>query len=186
MSPPAALSVSAVFGLWFARSFLSSAARMPVVDRILLGLVLGWGLALLAALSLPYTVSSYMITVLALVSVVTMAFVGWISIRREVAGARYFFTAWALLLLGVGWNFVFTGATTLSLTAYRPEEKDRAQAVLNLIVFLTLACSSLASGVLVTTQGWTWLNLGSVLPVVLIAAGLFALGRSARWSASRG
>ena len=101
VSPPAALSVSAVFGLWFARSFLSSAARMPVVDRILLGLVLGWGLALLAALSLPYTVSSYMITVLALVSVVTMAFVGWISIRREVAGARYFFTAWALLLLGV-------------------------------------------------------------------------------------
>jgi PAS domain S-box-containing protein len=46
-------------------------------------------------------VSSYLVTLLALVSVVTMFCVGWISIRREVAGARWFFTAWALLLLGV-------------------------------------------------------------------------------------
>jgi MFS family permease len=78
----------------------------------------------------------------------------------------------ALLVLGVGWNFVFTGATTLSLTAYAAEEKDRAQAVLNLFVFVTLAITSLASGVLVTTRGWTWLNLGSLLPVALVAAGL--------------
>ncbi|NML42566.1 MFS transporter [Ramlibacter sp. G-1-2-2] len=82
----------------------------------------------------------------------------------------------ALTLLGVGWNFVFTGSTTLSLTAYAPEEKDRAQAVLNLFVFLTLACTSLASGVLVTTQGWTWLNVGSLLPVVLVGAGIAWLG----------
>jgi MFS family permease len=81
----------------------------------------------------------------------------------------------ALLVLGVGWNFVFTGATTLSLTAYRPEEKDRAQAVLNLFVFATLAMTSLASGVLVTTRGWTWLNLGSLLPAAMVAGGLLWL-----------
>jgi MFS family permease len=87
----------------------------------------------------------------------------------------------ALLVLGVGWNFVFTGATTLSLTAYAPEEKDRAQAVLNLFVFATLALTSLASGVLVTTRGWTWLNLGSLLPVALVAGGIAWLAlRSAR------
>ena len=61
----------------------------------------------------------------------------------------------ALFLLGVGWNFLFTGSTTLSLSAYAPEEKDRAQGALNFFVFATLALSSLASGVLVTTQGWT-------------------------------
>jgi MFS family permease len=82
----------------------------------------------------------------------------------------------ALFLLGIGWNFIFTGATMLSLTAYAPEEKDRAQAVLNLFVFATLAVSSLASGVLVTTQGWTWLNLGSLVPVVLVGAALGWLG----------
>ncbi len=75
----------------------------------------------------------------------------------------------ALLLLGVGWNFVFTGSTTLSLSAYTPEEKDRAQGALNFFVFATLALSSFASGVLVTTRGWTLLNWGS-LPVVLLTA----------------
>ncbi|WP_240787119.1 MFS transporter [Ramlibacter rhizophilus] len=78
----------------------------------------------------------------------------------------------ALFLLGVGWNFLFTGSTTLSLSAYAPEEKDRAQGALNFFVFATLALSSLASGVLVTTQGWSLLNWGSVLPVAACAAAL--------------
>jgi MFS family permease len=78
----------------------------------------------------------------------------------------------ALFLLGLGWNFLFTGATTLALTAYRPEEKDKAQGALNFCVFAVLALSSLASGVLVTTQGWTLLNLGSLLPLGLTGAAL--------------
>lgn len=78
----------------------------------------------------------------------------------------------ALFLLGVGWNFLFTGSTTLALTAYRPEEKDKAQGALNFCVFAVLALSSLASGVLVTTQGWTLLNLGSLLPLGLTGLAL--------------
>ncbi len=78
----------------------------------------------------------------------------------------------ALFLLGIGWNFLFTGSTTLSLQTYTPEEKDRAQGALNFFVFATLAVSSLASGVLVTTQGWTLLNVGSIVPVVLVALAL--------------
>ena len=75
----------------------------------------------------------------------------------------------ALFLLGLGWNFLFTGATTLALTAYRPEEKDKAQGALNFCVFAVLAISSLVSGVLVTTQGWTLLNLGSLVPLGMTA-----------------
>jgi MFS family permease len=82
----------------------------------------------------------------------------------------------ALTLLGVGWNFLFTGATTLSLAAYAPEERDRAQGALNFFVFATLAISSLASGVLVTTSGWSLLNWGSLVPLAAIAAGLLWLG----------
>ena len=81
----------------------------------------------------------------------------------------------ALALLGVGWNFLFTGATTLSLTAYAPEEKDRAQGALNFCIFATLAVTSFASGVLVTTQGWRLLNFGSLLPVALTGAALLWL-----------
>jgi len=86
----------------------------------------------------------------------------------------------ALLMLGVGWNFLFTSSTTLSLSSYAPEEKDRAQAALNFCVFATLGVTSLASGVLVTTQGWQWLNLGSLLPVVIIGALLLWLARVQR------
>jgi MFS family permease len=86
----------------------------------------------------------------------------------------------ALFLLGVGWNFLFTGSTTLSLTAYAPEEKDRAQGALNFCVFATLAVSSFSSGLLVTTQGWTILNYGSLAPVVLTAAALVWLARRQR------
>jgi MFS family permease len=78
----------------------------------------------------------------------------------------------ALFLLGVGWNFLFTASTTLALGTYRPEEKDKAQGALNFCVFAVLALSSLASGVLVTTQGWALLNLGSLLPLALIGVAL--------------
>lgn len=78
----------------------------------------------------------------------------------------------ALFLLGVGWNFLFTGSTTLSLSTYRPEERDKAQGALNFFVMATLALSSLASGVLVTTSGWSLLNWGSLLPVAVTAAAL--------------
>ena len=78
----------------------------------------------------------------------------------------------ALFLLGVGWNFLFTGSTTLSLQAYRPEEKDRAQAAINFFVFTTMAVTSFASGALVTTQGWQLLNLGSLVPVLLTGMAL--------------
>jgi MFS family permease len=83
----------------------------------------------------------------------------------------------ALFLLGVGWNFLFTGSTTLSLGTYTPEERDRAQGALNFSVFATVAVTSLASGVLVTTQGWQWLNIGSLVPVAMIAAALLWLAR---------
>ncbi len=81
----------------------------------------------------------------------------------------------ALFLLGVGWNFLFTGSTTLALQAYRPEEKDRAQAAINFCVFAVMALTSFASGALVTTQGWQWLNIGSLVPVALTGFALLWL-----------
>jgi MFS family permease len=86
----------------------------------------------------------------------------------------------ALFLLGVGWNFLFTGSTTLSLSTYRPEERDKAQGALNFFVMATLALSSLASGVLVTTQGWTLLNYGSLVPVALTGAALLWLASATK------
>jgi predicted MFS family arabinose efflux permease len=89
----------------------------------------------------------------------------------------------ALFLLGVGWNFLFTGSTTLSMGAYRPEEKDRAQAAINFCVFAVMAFTSFASGALVSTQGWAVLNWGSLVPVALTAAALAWLALRSRAAA---
>jgi PAS domain S-box-containing protein len=101
VSPPTGMAAAAVFGLLFARSFLSSALKMPRLDRLMLALVAGWLLALLAALTLPYVVSSLMVTVLAVFSVITLVVVGVLSLRSGHPGAKYFLAAWALLLVGV-------------------------------------------------------------------------------------
>jgi len=79
----------------------------------------------------------------------------------------------ALFALGVGWNFLFVGGTTLFTQAYRPEEKTTAQASMDTIIFGTMTITSFSSGALVTTQGWALLNLGSIMPLALIGAALF-------------
>jgi MFS family permease len=78
----------------------------------------------------------------------------------------------ALFTLGVGWNFLFVGGTTLLTSVYRPEEKNKTQGAMDFCVFTTMALTSFASGALVTTQGWTWLNIGSLVPLALVAIAL--------------
>jgi MFS family permease len=86
----------------------------------------------------------------------------------------------ALLVLGVGWNFLYTGGSTLLTQAYRPEEKNRAQGLMDLCVFSTMAVSSFASGALVTTQGWQRLNMGSLPVMLLVGVALLWLARRQR------
>ena len=81
----------------------------------------------------------------------------------------------ALFVLGVGWNFLYVGGSTLLTDTYRIEEKNKAQGAMDFCVFSTMAITSFASGALVTTQGWTWLNVGSLLPTALIGVALVRL-----------
>lgn len=80
-----------------------------------------------------------------------------------------------LFTLGVGWNFLFTGATTLAMRAYQPNERDKTQGAINFFVFAVMAFTSFGSGALMTTQGWTWLNFGSFIPIIIIAIALIWL-----------
>ena len=92
----------------------------------------------------------------------------------------------ALFALGVGWNFLYTGGSTLLTTTYRPEEKNKAQGAMDTCVFATMALTSFASGALVTTQGWTLLNLGSLVPIALVALALAWLALEDRRRPSSG
>ena len=79
---------------------------------------------------------------------------------------------WALALLGIGWNFMYVGGSTLLTEAYRPSEKAKAQGVNEMTIFAVQALSALSSGVLVNTKGWNTLNYVA-LPAILLA-GTFA------------
>jgi predicted MFS family arabinose efflux permease len=86
----------------------------------------------------------------------------------------------ALLVLGVGWNFLFIGGTTLATEAWRPEEKTRGQGAIDFCVYTTMTLTSFSSGALVTTGGWTAMNLGTLAPMALMVAALVWLARLQR------
>ncbi len=76
----------------------------------------------------------------------------------------------ALVLLGVGWNFLFIGATTLLTESYEPAEKAKVQGLNDLLVFAIVAATASTSGALHHGIGWTAMNVGVVPFVVLSIA----------------
>lgn len=76
----------------------------------------------------------------------------------------------AMLLLGVGWNFAFTGGTSLLTEAYTPAERAKTQGAMNFITYGFVAVLALSSGALVHYFGWAWVNL-SAIPLLLAAGG---------------
>jgi MFS family permease len=78
----------------------------------------------------------------------------------------------ALLLLGVGWNFLYIGGTALLTTTYQPAEKARAQGLNDMAIFSVMAISSLASGILFDRSGWHGLNLVAIPALVAVAIAL--------------
>jgi MFS family permease len=88
----------------------------------------------------------------------------------------------ALIALGIGWNFLFIGGTTLATETYRPEEKTRAQAAIDFAVYSTMTVTAFSSGALVTTGGWASMNLGSLVPMglLIVALGWLRLGSHSR------
>ena len=85
----------------------------------------------------------------------------------------------ALILLGVAWNFLFVGGTTLLTEAYQPNEKAKTQGVNEFIVFGSAAIGSFSSGWLFNTTGWNAVNFGMIpfLVITFIATIWYARSR---------
>jgi len=79
---------------------------------------------------------------------------------------------WSLVILGVGWNFLYISGTTLLTTTYRPEERARAQGTNEQAIFIMMAISSLSSGLTVTAGGWERVNLFALPLVATVAIAL--------------
>jgi len=85
-----------------------------------------------------------------------------------------------LILLGLGWNFMYVGGTTLLTECYRTEEKAKVQALNDFLVFGTTVVTAFSSGFLFNNFGWSAVNLGVLLPVALALAAVIWLARQRR------
>ena len=87
---------------------------------------------------------------------------------------------WAtLMMLGVGWNFSFVGASALVLETYRPRERNKVQAFNDFLVFGMMAVGSFSSGQLLANYGWSAVNL-VVYPPVLLGLAVLSFASFAR------
>jgi MFS family permease len=114
------------------------------------------------------------------------ALLNFVAIGVALAGIAVANFWWSLVILGVGWNFLYIGGTTLLTQTYRPEERARAQGLNEQAIFTMMAISSLTSGLTVTTAGWQRVNL-LALPLVAalaVAIAWFALRERARKAAT--
>jgi len=93
----------------------------------------------------------------------------FVCIGIALSGVTLMHFWWALVLLGIGWNFLFIGGTTLLTETYRPEEKAKVQGGNDFIVLGVQGITSLSSGVLITSDGWARLNTFA-LPIVAVTA----------------
>jgi MFS family permease len=87
---------------------------------------------------------------------------------------------WAtLIVLGVGWNFAFVGASALVLETHRPQERNKVQAFNDFLIFGMMAVGSFSSGQLLAHYGWKAVNL-VVFPPVLLGLAVLAFASFAK------
>ncbi|WP_235818992.1 MFS transporter [Vreelandella massiliensis] len=88
-----------------------------------------------------------------------------------------------LVLLGVGWNFLFVGGSALLASVHSEAERGKVQGVNDLIIFSLVAIGSLMSGQLLHRLGWETLNIVMLAPILLVAIAL--IGWKVRFSSER-
>jgi MFS family permease len=93
-------------------------------------------------------------------------------------GHTYLHYWYALILLGIGWNFLYVGGTTMLTLTYSSNERFRAQAVNEFAVFGTSASASLLAGTVIYYFGWSTLVTLPLLPLGVVLIGLFAVRRN--------
>ena len=89
------------------------------------------------------------------------------SVFVALSGTSFLHFLAALICLGIGWNFTFTGGTLLVTEVHSASERAKVQGMNDFILFTGLAISSLFAGVIYHYLGWLWVNLAA-LPMILV------------------
>jgi MFS family permease len=101
-------------------------------------------------------------------------------IAIAVSGVALLHFSLALTLLGIGWNFLYIGGSTLLTEAAEPAERAKVQGANDVLVFCTMAVSSASSGAMVTQAGWQTMNLWGLPFLAITAAATLGLAIARR------
>lgn len=168
----AVVSGMAAFGTM---SLLMSASPLAIVGCGLPHSEAHWVIFMhVMGMFLPSFFTGHLISRFGLLNVMALGIVVFLAgIVAGVMGLSEWNFRIALTLNGIGWNFLFVGATTLVTQTYRPNERGKAQALNDFLVFGTTASSSFLAGILQERVGWLPLNMFSV---ALVATAIVAVG----------
>jgi MFS family permease len=153
---------------------------MNVNDGYSLGVTAGVIQAHVLAMYVPSLVSGFLIEKL---GVVRMMFVGAVALLATSIIGLQGHTAmhywWALVLLGIGWNFMYVGATTMLTFTYSIAERYRAQGINEFLVFGTSATASLLAGTVLHYFGWFRLMLIPIPVLIIVCIALVIVRKQA-------
>ena len=136
----------------------------------------------LLGMYLPSLASGWLIRVLGVrpMLLVGLGFMAVCVVISVFVGQHILHYVSALVLPGIGWNFLFVAGTTLLTTSYAPSERYRAQGLNDLVVFGVQALAALAAGPAITRLGWQAVNAASLPLLAIMAVAVVRLGMSGR------
>jgi len=100
---------------------------------------------------------------------------GFLCISINLLGTTFWHFLIALICLGISWNFLFVGATSMITDSYLEKEKNKAQALNDFSVFSMVTLASLSAGALQNNFGWQTVNIGAIPILLLILLALIWL-----------
>ncbi|MDX5327334.1 MAG: MFS transporter [Marinobacter sp.] len=120
------------------------------------------------AMYLPSLISGWLTRVVGIPLMMAAGLLAYLAcILLAASGISFHHSLWALLLLGVGWNFLFVGGTTLLPQGYRQSERFRVQGLNDMMVFTAQATAALSAGAVLASVGWASLLLVA-LPLLVL------------------
>lgn len=112
--------------------------------------------------------------------ILTGAVSNLLCVAINLSGVEFIQFFSSLVLLGIGWNFMFIGGTTLLTECYEPAERNKVQSLNDFLVFGTVSISSLSAGLLQRLIGWDAVNLAVIIPILIVVFSVIWLTRMTR------